>query len=72
MCAKKPEDGRLVKDCVPQHEAPSWYKHLQEDIDFQGCNGGVCYCDDRDGCNAATSQHLCTFLYLLVFIFFFF
>ena len=53
VCAKVPRDGRIMKDCVPRHEAPSWYVHLQENRDFQGCNGGHCYCDDRDGCNVA-------------------
>ena len=68
VCAKIPDDGRLVKDCVPHHEAPSWYKHLQEDIDFQGCNGGVCYCDDRDGCNTANTLHFRTVFYLVGFL----
>ena len=44
-----------MKDCVPKKEAPTWYVHLQENVDFQGCNGGHCYCDDRDGCNDGTS-----------------
>ena len=55
VCSKVPRDGRIMKDCVPKQEAPSWYVHLQENVDFQGCNGGHCYCDDRDGCNDVTS-----------------
>ena len=67
MCAKIPHDGRIKKDCVPAREAPGWYAHLLENRDFrvrgegtswsmtstssQGCNGGVCFCDDRDACN---------------------
>ena len=58
MCSKVPTDGRIMKDCVPKHEAPSWYVHLQENMDFQGCNGGHCYCDDRDGCNVASLRYL--------------
>ena len=57
MCSKVPTDGRIMKDCVPKQEAPSWYVHLQENADFQGCNGGHCYCDDRDGCNVASLRY---------------
>ena len=56
VCSKVPHDGRIMKDCVPKHEAPTWYVHLQDNVDFQGCNGGHCYCDDRDGCNVASHR----------------
>ena len=70
VCAKIPNDGRIKKDCVPRKEAPGWFVHLLENRDFQvrpgqggqlsqppvlqGCNGGVCFCDDRDACNLST------------------
>merc|ERR1719204_687981 len=52
VCAKIPHDGSIKKDCVPKREAPTWYAHLLENRDFRGCNGAVCFCDDRDGCNS--------------------
>eukprot|EP00091_Calanus_sinicus_P012460 TRINITY_DN28073_c0_g1_i1.p1 TRINITY_DN28073_c0_g1~~TRINITY_DN28073_c0_g1_i1.p1 ORF type:complete len:125 (-),score=26.58 TRINITY_DN28073_c0_g1_i1:65-439(-) len=52
VCAKIPSDGRIKKDCVPKREAPGWYLHLLDNRDYQGCNGAVCFCDDRDACNA--------------------
>ena len=70
VCAKIPNDGRIKKDCVPRREAPGWFVHLLDNRDFkvrpgqvgyndssllvQGCNGGVCFCDDRDACNLST------------------
>merc|ERR1712032_710074 len=54
VCAKIPHDGSIKKDCVPKREAPGWYVHLLENRDFQGCNGAVCFCDDRNGCNSDT------------------
>ena len=57
VCSKVPRDGRIMKDCVPKQEAPRWYVHLQENTDHQGCNGGHCYCDDKDGCNVAPPRY---------------
>ena len=57
VCSKVPTDGRIMKDCVPKQEAPGWYVHLQGNMDYQGCNGGHCYCDDRDGCNVAQPRY---------------
>ena len=39
-----------------QREAPGWYVHLLDNRDYQGCNGAVCYCDDRDACNSAPAR----------------
>jgi len=70
VCAKIPNDGRIKKDCIPKDQAPGWYKHLLDNRDYQGCNGGVCYCDDQDGCNKASniysSELVCIFPVMVV------
>merc|ERR1712025_1034525 len=58
VCSKVPQAGKVKKDCIPKRYAPFWYEHLLENPDFQGCNGGVCYCDDQDGCNGALTAKL--------------
>ena len=58
-CVPKYIDKKLIihgpESSNFRNRAPTWYVHLQEDIDYQGCNGGHCYCDDKDGCNEAAS-----------------
>ena len=45
-CAKIPHLGSVTKDCVLEENLPEWWDRM--------CNGAVCYCNDKDGCNAAT------------------
>ena len=58
----------VVKIMCCRPRAPQWYVHLQEDVDYQGCNGGVCFCDDRDGCNTASNHHFYGALHLFTTI----
>ena len=51
VCSKIPQRGTVLKDCQPKSSAPDWYTFL-----FDGCNGGVCYCDDGDGFNGANRR----------------
>merc|ERR1711973_412437 len=67
VCAKIPNDGRIKKDCVSKREAPGWYVGLLENRDYKGCNGGVCFCDDRDACNSASKIHSSFQMSILVF-----
>ncbi|XP_023330648.1 uncharacterized protein LOC111703033 isoform X2 [Eurytemora carolleeae] len=61
VCSKVPNNGKVKKDCIPKVRAPGWYEHLLLDPDYKGCNGGVCYCDDKDGCNTAPGSRSLTF-----------
>ncbi len=33
---------------------------------IQGCNGAVCYCDDKDGCNNASKMSDVIWLYTFI------
>ena len=44
-CSKVPWLGTVTKDCVAVEDLPDWWGRL--------CNGAVCYCNDRDGCNSS-------------------
>ena len=58
---------RSIDICYCRPRAPQWYVHLQEDVDYQGCNGGVCFCDDRDACNAGVHIQENVSIILIVF-----
>ena len=77
-CVKTPHLGTITRDCVlmvsgqsgdtangiivSQENLPEWWQRL--------CNGGVCYCNDVDGCNGSKklSNHITMgFIYILIF-----
>lgn len=63
VCATIPRAGTVTFDCVPENQAPSWYKtHLAGPAAAYrgrrvGCNGWVCYCNHEEYCNATPDVH---------------
>jgi len=57
VCATIPMSGTVTYDCIPENHAPTWWRsvlrgpalglHMRK----PGCNGGTCYCNQRDLCN---------------------
>lgn len=62
VCATKPMMGTVTFNCVPENQAPDWYKMevngpapgLHKRI--PGCNGAVCFCNNADYCNALYAE----------------
>ena len=64
MCAYQPISNTVIYDCIPENQAPSWWKTPLMGPAFSsgmvgavkepkspGCNGGVCYCNSENYCN---------------------
>ena len=64
VCAYQPILNTVIYDCIPENQAPNWWKKALMGPAFSsgmvgavkepkspGCNGGVCYCNDKDFCN---------------------
>ena len=64
VCAYQPISNTVIYDCLPENQAPSWWKTPLMGPAFSsgmvgavkepktpGCNGGVCYCNDKAFCN---------------------
>ena len=64
VCAYQPILNTVIYDCLPENQAPAWWKKPLMGPAFSsgmvgavkepkspGCNGGVCYCNDKDYCN---------------------
>lgn len=59
VCSSVPHKGTVTKDCLPRNHAPGWYATPIPGpapgprMRKPGCNGMVCYCNQKDGCNEA-------------------
>ena len=64
VCAYQPISNTVIYDCLPENQAPGWWKTPLMGPAFSsgmvgavkepkspGCNGGVCYCNDENFCN---------------------
>jgi len=64
VCGYQPLHSTVVYDCIPEREAPPWWKvpllgpafptghkPAPKEMRKPGCNGGVCYCNAEDYCN---------------------
>ena len=64
VCAYQPISNTVIYDCLPENQAPGWWKTPLMGPAFSsgmvgavkepktpGCNGGVCYCNDKNFCN---------------------
>ena len=64
VCAYQPILNTVIYDCLPENQAPAWWKKALMGPAFSsgmvgavkepkspGCNGGVCYCNDENFCN---------------------
>ena len=75
VCAYQPISNTVIYDCLPENQAPGWWKTPLMGPAFSsgmvgavkepkspGCNGGVCYCNDKAFCNDR-----CCFFWLIFF-----
>lgn len=59
VCSSVPHKGTITKDCLPRNHAPGWYSTPIAGpapgarMRKPGCNGMVCYCNKKDGCNGS-------------------
>jgi len=64
VCGYYPILGLVIFDCIPENQAPNWWKTplmgpgfptghkpAPKEMRKPGCNGGVCYCNDKNYCN---------------------
>ena len=64
VCSYQPILNTVIYDCLPENQAPGWWKKPLMGPAFSsgmvgavkepkspGCNGGVCYCNDENFCN---------------------
>lgn len=57
VCHSFPEKGTVTYNCIPENEAPDWFKKPipgPAPGPYQrrpGCNGFVCYCNHKNYCN---------------------
>ena len=64
VCSYHPILNTVIFDCLPENQAPGWWKKPLMGPAFPsgmvgavkeprspGCNGGVCYCNDKNFCN---------------------
>ena len=64
VCAYQPISNTVIYDCLPENQAPGWWKTPLMGPAFSsgmvgavkepkspGCNGGVCYCNNENFCN---------------------
>lgn len=64
VCSYFPIKSALIYDCLPENQAPSWWKEplmgpafptghkpAAKEMRRPGCNGGVCYCNTENYCN---------------------
>ncbi|XP_023347291.1 uncharacterized protein LOC111716106 isoform X1 [Eurytemora carolleeae] len=63
VCSTTPQAGTVTFNCVPENQASDWFKAVLRGPAYgpygrkPGCNGAVCYCNDRDFCNSALQLH---------------
>jgi len=64
VCSYTPVNSVLIYDCIPENQAPPWWKEplmgpafptghkpAPKEMRHPGCNGGVCYCNKENYCN---------------------
>jgi len=64
VCGYYPMLATVIFDCIPENQAPSWWKTplmgpsfptghkpAPKEMRKPGCNGGVCYCNKENYCN---------------------
>jgi len=64
VCSYIPITSVLIYDCIPENQAPPWWKEplmgpafptghkpAPKEMRQPGCNGGVCYCNKENYCN---------------------
>jgi len=64
VCSYFPISSNIIYDCLPENEAPPWWKipllgpafptghkPAPKEMRKPGCNGGVCYCNGDNYCN---------------------
>jgi len=64
VCSYFPISSVLIYDCIPENQAPPWWKQplmgpafptghkpAPKEMRYPGCNGGVCYCNGENYCN---------------------